>query len=70
MASEDPIKSSLYHIPKINIVANDILAAHEGMNNFYNEPKPVSILYNMGSVIPTPAFPIGFQRFPTEPQWI
>ena len=27
MASEDPIKSSLYHIPKINIVANDILAA-------------------------------------------
>lgn len=38
--------------------ANDILAAHEGMNNFYNEPKPVSTLYNMGSVIPTPAFPI------------
>ncbi|CAH8295910.1 hypothetical protein EV196_1139 [Mariniflexile fucanivorans] len=39
-------------------VANEILAAHEGMNNFYNEPKPVSTLYNMGSVIPTPAFPI------------
>jgi hypothetical protein len=38
--------------------ANEILAAHEGMNNFYNEPKPVSTLYNMGSVIPTPAFPI------------
>lgn len=38
--------------------ANEILAAHEGMNNFYNEPKPVSALYNMGSVIPTPAFPI------------
>jgi len=38
--------------------ANEILAAHEGMNNFYNEPKPVSSLYNMGSVIPTPAFPI------------
>lgn len=39
-------------------VANEILTAHEGMNNFYNEPKPVSTLYNMGSVIPTPAFPI------------
>lgn len=39
-------------------VANEILSAHEGMNNFYNEPKPVSTLYNMGSVIPTPAFPI------------
>lgn len=39
-------------------VANEILAAHEGMNNFYNEPKPVSTLYNMGSVIPMPAFPI------------
>jgi hypothetical protein len=39
-------------------VANEILGAHEGMNNFYNEPKPVSTLYNMGSVIPTPAFPI------------
>jgi hypothetical protein len=38
--------------------ANDILSAHEGMNNFYNEPKPVSTLYNMGSVIPMPAFPI------------
>lgn len=39
-------------------VANEILTAHEGINNFYNEPKPVSTLYNMGSVIPTPAFPI------------
>lgn len=39
-------------------VANEILSAHDGMNNFYNEPKPVSTLYNMGSVIPTPAFPI------------
>lgn len=38
--------------------ANEILAAHEGMNNFYNEPKAVSSLFNMGSVIPTPAFPI------------
>ena len=39
-------------------IANEILSAHEGLNNFYNEPKPVSTLYNMGSVIPTPAFPI------------
>ena len=39
-------------------VANDVLNAHEGMNNFYNEPKPVSVLYNMGSVIPIPAFSI------------
>lgn len=39
-------------------VANEILTAHEGMNNFYNEPKPVSTLYNMGSVIPSPAFTI------------
>lgn len=39
-------------------VANEILAAHDGMNNFYNEPKPISTLYHMGSVIPTPAFPV------------
>lgn len=38
--------------------ANEVLTAHEGMNNFYNEPKPISTLYNMGSVIPTPAFPV------------
>lgn len=38
--------------------ANDILIAHEGLNNFYNEPAPTSILYKMGSVIPIPAFPI------------
>ncbi len=39
-------------------VANEILNAHEGMNNFYNEPKPVSTLYSMGSVIPIPAFSV------------
>ena len=39
-------------------VANEILMAHEGMNNFYNEPAPTNTLYRMGSVIPIPAFPI------------
>jgi hypothetical protein len=39
-------------------VANEILVAHEGMNNFYNEPAPTITLYRMGSVIPIPAFPI------------
>lgn len=38
--------------------ANEILVAHEGMNNFYNEPAPTNTLYRMGSVIPIPAFPI------------
>ncbi len=38
--------------------ANAILAAHEAMNNFYNEPAPTKYLDDMGSVIPTPAFPI------------
>ena len=39
-------------------IANEILSAHEGLNNYYNEPKPVSTLYNMGSVIPIPAFSV------------
>lgn len=39
-------------------VANEILSAHEGMNNFYNEPIPTNTLLRMGSVIPIPAFPI------------
>jgi hypothetical protein len=38
--------------------ANEVLAAHEAMNNFYNEPGPTNTLYKMGSVIPIPAFPI------------
>ncbi len=39
-------------------IGNEILTAHFGMNNFYNEPKPMSTLFSMGSVIPIPAFPI------------
>ena len=38
--------------------ASEVLSAHEGYNNFYNEPAPVSTLHRMGSVIPMPAFPI------------
>jgi hypothetical protein len=38
--------------------ANALLAAHEGMNNFYNEPGPAKHLADMGSVIPPPAFPV------------
>ncbi|WP_285008614.1 hypothetical protein [Pedobacter faecalis] len=39
-------------------VANEILVAHNGLNNFYNEPAPVNTLYKMGSTIPIPAFPV------------
>jgi hypothetical protein len=39
-------------------IANGILRAHDGMNNFYNEPAPINTLAKMGSVIPSPAFPI------------
>ena len=39
-------------------IANEILHAHDGVNNFYNEPAPVNTLFKMGSVIPIPAFPI------------
>jgi hypothetical protein len=39
-------------------VANEILVAHGGLNNFYNEPAPTNTLYRMGSVIPIPAFPV------------
>jgi hypothetical protein len=38
--------------------ANALLAAHEGINNFYNEPGPAKHLDDMGSVIPAPAFPV------------
>ncbi|WP_338877270.1 hypothetical protein WBJ53_32815 (plasmid) [Spirosoma sp. SC4-14] len=38
--------------------ANEILKAHEGFNNFYNEPAPTNNLSRMGSVIPIPAFSI------------
>ena len=36
--------------------AHAVLAAHQGMNNFYNEPKPMRELAGMGSSIPGPAF--------------
>ncbi len=36
--------------------AQRVLEAHEGMNNFYNEPAPMKALEEMGSVIPRPAF--------------
>jgi hypothetical protein len=39
-------------------VANEVLIAHEGLNNFYNEPAPIKTLAKMGSILPTPAFPI------------
>jgi hypothetical protein len=38
--------------------ANALLAAHEGMNNFYNEPGPAKHLEEMGTAIPRPAFPV------------
>lgn len=36
--------------------AHAVLAAHQGMNNFYNEPRPMKELAAMGSSIPGPAF--------------
>jgi hypothetical protein len=38
--------------------AHRVLEAHEGANNFYKEPAPMKTLEEMGSSIPTPAFPI------------
>ncbi|EPN7876665.1 hypothetical protein ACT3D0_001573 [Vibrio vulnificus] len=35
--------------------ASEIIKAHEGMNNFYNEYAPVKNLANLGTTIPTPA---------------
>ncbi|CUX42340.1 hypothetical protein [Agrobacterium deltaense] len=37
--------------------AEAILRAHEGLNNFYNEPAPVKHLQRLGTTIPTPAIP-------------
>jgi hypothetical protein len=37
--------------------AEAIFKAHEGLNNFYNEPVPVKNLTKLGSTIPTPALP-------------
>jgi hypothetical protein len=38
--------------------AHAILAAHEGVNNFYNETAPVRTLEQMGTSVPIPAFPM------------
>ncbi|WP_454286934.1 hypothetical protein [Rhizobium arsenicireducens] len=37
--------------------ADEVMRAHEGMNNFYNEHAPVKNLAKLGTTIPTPAFP-------------
>ena len=37
--------------------ADEIIKAHEGMDNFYNESAPVNNLANLGTTIPTPALP-------------
>lgn len=36
-------------------VASNVIAAHQGMNNFYNEPAPTRELANLGTSIPGPA---------------
>lgn len=36
-------------------VASSVIAAHQGMNNFYNEPAPMSELASLGTSIPSPA---------------
>jgi hypothetical protein len=36
--------------------AQSVIDAHEGMNNFYNEPGPTRTLAQLGSTIPRPAF--------------
>ncbi|MBN2897481.1 MAG: hypothetical protein JXO44_01805 [Clostridia bacterium] len=40
--------------------AESIFRAHDGLNNFYNEPAPVRNLAKLGSTIPTPALPTCF----------
>jgi len=35
--------------------AEAVIKAHEGLNNFYNEPAPVKLLSKLGTTIPTPA---------------
>jgi len=37
--------------------AQAILKAHDGLNNFYNEPSAVKTLTKLGTTIPTPALP-------------
>jgi hypothetical protein len=36
-------------------VASSVISAHEGMNNFYNEPAPMRELASLGTSIPGPA---------------
>jgi hypothetical protein len=36
-------------------IASAVIAAHQGMNNFYNEPAPMRELASMGTSIPGPA---------------
>jgi hypothetical protein len=36
-------------------VASSVIAAHQGMNNFYNEPAPMRELASLGTSIPSPA---------------
>ena len=36
--------------------AQKVLEAHDGFNNFYNEPAPMERLAALGSSIPMPAF--------------
>jgi hypothetical protein len=36
-------------------VASNVIAAHQGMNNFYNEPVPMRELASLGTSIPGPA---------------
>lgn len=36
-------------------VASKVIAAHQGMNNFYNEPAPMAELASLGTSIPGPA---------------
>lgn len=36
-------------------VASSVISAHQGMNNFYNEPGPMNELASLGTSIPSPA---------------
>jgi len=38
--------------------AQQVIEAHEGMNNFYNEPAPMRLLASLGTTIPQPALGI------------
>jgi hypothetical protein len=39
-------------------VASGVIAAHQGINNFYNEAAPMRELANLGTSIPSPALPL------------